>query len=89
LSFWYDSQFFRSSIIQEEIVKEPKDGYVRCGMIHLGAHLKVDVVNETPQMTVLTVVVDDGPLHIALNRRAAESLQQKLELFIKDWPDTY
>jgi hypothetical protein len=68
-------------------MKEPKDGYVRCGMIHLGAHLKVDVVNETPQMTVLTVVVDDGPLHIALNRRAAESLQQTLELFIKDWPE--
>ena len=68
-------------------MKEPMDGYVRCGMIHLGAHLKVDVVNETPQMTVLTVVVDEGPLHIALIRRAAESLQQKLELFIKDWPD--
>ena len=62
--------------------------YVRCGMVHLGAHLKVDVVNETPQTTVLTVVVDDGALHIALNRRAAQSLQQKLELFIKDWPDT-
>jgi hypothetical protein len=30
-------------------MKEPKDGYVRCGIIHLGAHLKFDVVNETPQ----------------------------------------
>jgi hypothetical protein len=68
-------------------MNEPKDGYVRCGFIHLGAHLKFDVVNETPQMTVLTVVVDEGPLHIALNRTAAESLQQKLELFIKDWPE--
>jgi hypothetical protein len=34
--------------------------------------------------------VDEGPLHIALSRTAAESLQQKLELFMKDWPeDTY
>jgi len=46
-------------------MQEPKDGYVRCGIIHLGAHLKFDVVNETPQVTVLTVVVDEGPLHIA------------------------
>lgn len=68
-------------------MKETIDGYVRCGIIHVGAHLKFDVVNETPQMTVLTVVVDDGPLHIALSRSAAESLQQKLELFMKDWPD--
>ena len=68
-------------------MKEPMDGYVRCGMIHLGAHLKVDVVNETAQTTLLTVVVDDGPLHIALNRRAAESLLQTLELFMTDWPE--
>ena len=64
-------------------MKEPKDGYVRCGMIHLGAHLKVDVVNETPQMTVLTVVVDDGPLHIALNRRAAENSPTNARTFHK------
>jgi|SRR6476620_2018488 hypothetical protein len=50
---------------REEMMQEPKDGYVRCGIIHLGAHLKFDVVNETPQVTVLTVVVDEGPLHIA------------------------
>ena len=68
-------------------MQEPKDGYVRCGIIHLGAHLKFDVVNETPQVTVLTVVLDEGPLHIALSRTAAESLQQKLELFMKDWPE--
>jgi len=86
----HDSEFFRSSTIREETMQEPKDGYVRCGIIHLGAHLKFDVVNETPQVTVLTLVVDEGPLHIALSRTAAESLQQKLELFMKDWPeDTY
>ena len=69
------------STIQVEIMQEPKDGYVRCGIIHLGAHLKFDVVNETSQVTVLTLVLDEGPLHIALGRTAAESLQQKLELF--------
>jgi hypothetical protein len=51
-------------------MSEPKDGYVRCGVIHLGAHLKFDVVNESPQVTVLTVVVDEGPLHIALRGAA-------------------
>jgi hypothetical protein len=85
--FWFDSEYFHSLTVQEEIMSEPKDGYVRCGVIHLGAHLKFDVVNETPQVTVLTVVVDEGPLHIALSRTAAESLQQKLELFMKDWPE--
>ena len=38
-------------------------------------------------MTVLTVVVDEGPLHIALSRESSESSDKKLELFIKDWPE--
>jgi uncharacterized protein len=77
----------RSNEFGEKIMKGTIDGYVRCGIIHVGTHLKFDVVNETRQMTVLTVAVHDGPLHIALSRTDADSLQQKLELFMKDWPE--
>ena len=69
------------------VMQEAKDGYVRCGIIHMGEHPKFDAVNETPQAKVLTVVVEEGPLHIALSRTAAEFLQKKRELFIKDWPE--
>jgi hypothetical protein len=69
------------------VEQEQLPGYIRCNAMHISLEWKFEVVSERPRVSVATIETDDGPLHIGLNREDAVRLQQRLQLFLQDWPE--
>ncbi len=64
----------------------PRPGYVRCRATHLDSEWRFEVLSDDQKVAVATIETADGPVHIGLNRDSAEMIQQKLQLFLLDWP---
>ena len=64
----------------------PKPGCVRSTVTHIGSEWTFEVLSDDSKVAVATIQTADGPVHIGLNREEAISLQQKLQLFLQDWP---
>jgi hypothetical protein len=67
--------------------KIPKTGYVRCGVLHMGAQWRIDILSDERNVAVLELLTMDGRVDVGLNRAETENLLQKLQLFLQDWPD--
>jgi hypothetical protein len=67
--------------------QKPISDYIRCNATHIGVEWTFEVLSESPRVSVATIMTDDGPLHIGLNRTDALRLAQKLQLFLSDWPE--
>lgn len=61
-------------------------GYVRCGVTHIGAAWSFEVMAEEPRTAIVDIQTPDGLISIGLNRDHAERLHRTLELFLQDWP---
>jgi hypothetical protein len=64
-----------------------RTGYVRSNATHRGCEWLFEVLSEEPRVGIVTILTGDGPLHVALNRPDAVRLQQKLQLFLENWPE--
>lgn len=64
----------------------PKWGYVRSRATHLGAKWNFEQLSEDQKIALVTIETRDGPVQIGLNREEATVFQQKLQLFLQDWP---
>jgi hypothetical protein len=67
--------------------RRPRIGYIRCNANHRGCEWSFEVLSEQPRVGIVTIMTNDGPLHVALNRADAMNIQQKLQLFLQDWPE--
>jgi hypothetical protein len=74
------------STVSSPAAKIPKTGYVRCEVIHISAKWNIDILSDEPKVAVLELLTLDGRIDVGLNRAETESLLQKLQLFLRDWP---
>jgi hypothetical protein len=64
-----------------------RTGYVRCGALHIGTEWTFEIVSEEGKIAIATIMTDDGPVQVGLNRVQATTLYQQLGLFLQDWPE--
>jgi hypothetical protein len=71
------------------MIEEPKriPGYVRSRVTYLGCEWQFEVMDEKELTAIVDIDTADGPISVGLNRQDAESLLQKLTLFLQDWPE--
>jgi hypothetical protein len=66
--------------------KIARSGYVRTGAVHIGTEWSFEVLSDDQKIAVVTIMTGDGPIEIGLNRAESTILEQKLRLFLEDWP---
>jgi hypothetical protein len=66
--------------------KKQRTGYVRCGVTYIRTEWKFDILSDERKIAIAEIWTADGRIDIGLNRIEAESLLQKLQLFLQDWP---
>jgi hypothetical protein len=65
----------------------PLEGYIRSRATHVECEWSFEVLSEQPRVGVVTIMTEDGPLNVGLNRSDAMNLLRKLQLFLEDWPE--
>jgi hypothetical protein len=67
--------------------KKQRTGYVRCGVTHIGTEWSFEPLDDKRKIAIATIMTDDGPIEVGLNRAQATTLHQQLGLFLQDWPE--
>jgi len=68
-------------------MQESIAGYIRADANHGGCEWSFEVLREHPKVGIVSIMMADGSLNVALNRADAENVLQKLQLFLADWTD--
>lgn len=78
-----------STLSSKSDPQKARTGYVRSLVNYIGTEWYFEVLSDEPKVAIATIVTNDGPVHIGLNRAEAKNLVQKLQLFLQDWPQDH
>jgi hypothetical protein len=78
-----------STLSSKSDPQKARIGYVRSLVTHIETESSFEVLSDERKIAVATILTNDGPVRIGLNRGEAKSLVQKLQLFLRDWPEDH
>lgn len=77
----------KSLTLPSDRENRPRRGYIRSNATHQLCEWSFEVLSEQPKVGIATILTGDGPLKVAMNRKDAVSILQKLQLFLAEWPE--